>query len=160
MKIRHTGKRLSEDLKLEMTPMIDVVFQLLTFFLMTFKIVAPEGDFFIKMPVAAPSPGVPSDVPIPPIKVRMTADSQGQLAGLYLAEAKLGSFAELQQRVRGIVGDDPGPGVLESTEVELDCDYDLRYEYVMQAITAVSGYIEGNRVVKLVEKVKFAPPHR
>ena len=31
---------------LEMTPMIDIVFQLLVFFIMTFKIVSQEGDFY------------------------------------------------------------------------------------------------------------------
>lgn len=43
-----------------MTPMIDIVFQLLVFFIMTFKIVSQEGDFHIKMPVANLAPR-PSD---------------------------------------------------------------------------------------------------
>ncbi len=73
MKFRGSGKHTGGKVELMMTPMIDVVFQLLTFFIMTFKITAPEGDFFIKMPQAAPSAGVPSDVQLPPIKVRMTA---------------------------------------------------------------------------------------
>jgi hypothetical protein len=34
-----------------MTPMIDVVFQLMSFFMCTLKIVAPEGDFDIRMPL-------------------------------------------------------------------------------------------------------------
>ena len=47
----------------------------------------------------------------------------------------------------------------ETAEVELDCDYDLRYEHVISAITAVSGFVDdGGNVVKLVEKIKFAPP--
>ena len=40
--------------KLEMTPMIDIVFNLLAFFIITFRIPAVEGDFNIKMPVNAP----------------------------------------------------------------------------------------------------------
>jgi biopolymer transport protein ExbD len=35
-----------------MTAMIDVVFQLLTFFVMSFKVAAMEGDFNIKMPAS------------------------------------------------------------------------------------------------------------
>ena len=46
-----------QKVELQMTPMIDIVFQLLIFFIITFKIVAPEGDFNIKMPLAAPSAG-------------------------------------------------------------------------------------------------------
>ena len=32
-----------------MTPMIDVVFQLMIFFMLTFNIIAPEGDFDVRM---------------------------------------------------------------------------------------------------------------
>ena len=34
--------------------MIDIVFQLLIFFMLNLKIVAPEGNFNINMPIAAP----------------------------------------------------------------------------------------------------------
>ena len=46
MKIRNTEHR--EHIVLQMTPMIDIVFQLLVFFVFTFKIVLPEGDFNIR----------------------------------------------------------------------------------------------------------------
>ncbi|ASV76009.1 hypothetical protein THTE_3407 [Thermogutta terrifontis] len=161
MKFRGSGKHTGGKIELMMTPMIDVVFQLLTFFIMTFKITAPEGDFFIKMPQAAPSAGVPSDLQLPPIKVRMTAGAGGELAGLFLAERRLSSFAELRDQVRALVGDASGPGGAGDAEVELDCDYDLRYEYVIRAITAVSGYIgPDGQIVRMVEKIKFAPPHK
>ena len=45
MHARNTGRRHVGKARLLMTPMIDVVFLLLIFFIMTFKIVAPEGDF-------------------------------------------------------------------------------------------------------------------
>ena len=41
-----------DEIKLNMTAMIDIVFQLLVFFIMTFKVVAMEGDFNIRMPLA------------------------------------------------------------------------------------------------------------
>lgn len=152
--------RESAEIELQMTPMIDIVFQLLVFFVMTFKIAAPEGDFNIRMPVVAPSEGVPEPDALPPITIRLTALSDGRLAGIQFGNRQLQSFLELRQRMIEMLGPDPGPSVLESTEVELDCDYHLRYEYVIEAITAVSGYVDEKtgRVVKLVEKVKFAPP--
>ena len=66
----------------------------------------------------------------------------------------------LRNEIIAIIGDDRGPGSIQETaEVELDCDYGLNYEHVIEAITAVSGYIDDNdNVVKLVEKIKFAPP--
>ena len=53
----HVGPE--EKIELQMTPMIDIVFQLLVFFIMTFKIVAQEGDFNVKMPLASANAGVP-----------------------------------------------------------------------------------------------------
>ena len=52
MKIRNTGRG-EQETNLQMTAMIDIVFLLLVFFVMTFKIIAPEGDFNIKMPAQA-----------------------------------------------------------------------------------------------------------
>lgn len=164
MRVRNVQRRAGEEIELQMTPMIDIVFQLLIFFIMTFKIIAPEGDFNIKMPIAAPSEGPPPIDQLPPIKVHLTARSNGALAQVRFGNRPLGTgreaFVALRQAVRDMVGDEPGPSVLESTEVEFDCDYHLRYEYVIEAITAVSGYVDEDRVVKIIEKIKFSPPHR
>jgi len=160
MKVRNAGKH-DDKVEIMMTPMIDIVFQLLIFFIMTFKIIAPEGDFNIKMPLAAPSEGLPDDNQLPPMKVRLRATDSGRLASIQLGQRTLPDFKSLQMQVRDIVGDDRGPGsVAASTEVELDCDYKLRFESVIDAITAVSGYVagDGQNIVKLIEKIKFSAP--
>jgi biopolymer transport protein ExbD len=144
-----------------MTPMIDIVFQLLVFFIMTFKIVSQEGDFNIKMPLAAPSTGLPDDEQLPPMKVRLRAGANGNLAQISLNDNTFGvNFESLHNYIIGIIGDERGPGSVQDTaEIELDCDYNLRYENVVKAITAVSGYVDDDgNIVKLVEKIKFAPP--
>ncbi len=158
MKIRHT-RRDEDTYGLQMTPMIDIVFNLLVFFVMTFKIAAPEGDFNVKMPAQA-AQGVPDPASMPPIKIRITAAKDGGLAGVSFADVPVKSLQDLRIKVREIVGDAPGPGTLENTEIEFDCDYNLRYQYVIQAMTAVSGYIHDGQVVKLVEKIKFTPPRK
>ena len=62
--------------KVDMTPMIDVVFLLLSFFIMTFKIIAPEGDFNIRMPPK----GTQSDsLPSEPIRIKLYATPGGGL---------------------------------------------------------------------------------
>ena len=162
MKVRHNKGGGDEKIELQMTPMIDIVFQLLVFFIMTFKIVSQEGDFNIKMPLAAPAAGAPDELQIPPIKVRLRAGGGGLLAGMSLNERGVGTMEALRLEIIGLIGDERGPGTIQETaEVELDCDYGLRYEHVIQAITAVSGYIdETGNVVKLVEKIKFAPPRQ
>ncbi len=145
--------------ELNMTSMIDIVFQLLTFFIFTLKIVSAEGDFSIKMPLGV-AQGAADPNLLPPIKVRMLANPDGRLAGLQLNERSVSSLDALRLEIIGILGDQRGPGsIQESAEVELDCDYLLNYEHVIDAITAVSGYVDDNgNLVKLVEKIKFSPP--
>ena len=75
------------------------------------------------------------------------------------------SYQTASDTVLDMMGDEPDPSMVETTEVEFDCDYHLRYENVIEAITAVSGYVvqEGpdrGQVVKVIEKIKFAPPRR
>lgn len=161
MKIRHPGGGLSDKVDQQMTPMIDIVFQLLTFFIMSFKIVAVEGDFNIKMPApASQGAAIDPDNPYPPITIRLEAGAGGGLAGIYMGDRPLSNFAELRSEVIGIVGTESGPdSAAAMTEVELDADYNLKYQHIIEAITAVSGYVKSDRTVgKLIEKIKFAPP--
>jgi len=146
--------------ELNMTSMIDIVFLLLIFFVMTFKIVEMEGDFSIRMPLASENTGQvdPTDLPL---KLRLRADNDGTLTGMSLNEINLGTdFDQLRANVVGLVGTSaPLPGE-DGPEIEIDTDYHLRYGFVIQAITAVSGYKDGDQVVKLIEKIKFAKPRR
>jgi len=160
MKIRHQGGS-TEKVEMQMTPMIDIVFQLLTFFLMSFKIATVEGDFNIKMPVAAPSAGAVDDT-LPPIKVKLSAGGGGTLAGITMNGRPLDGFDRLHSEIISVVGGGTGPSsAADKVEVELDCDYNLSYQFVVQAITAVSGRMdEHGNVVKLVQKIKFAPPKK
>jgi biopolymer transport protein ExbD len=156
MQVRNTDRRRVRKVELLMTPMIDVVFLLLVFFLLTFKIVAPEGDFQVRMPRFAPEPVDSPD--LPPVPVRLTADGHGDLASIRFGNRSLGTdFRALRTQVRKMISDDPGPGSGDGPEVRLDCDYQLKYEYVMDAITAVSGYIEQRRVTTMVHRVQLAP---
>lgn len=142
----------------DMTPMIDVVFQLLTFFMLTLKSVIPEGDFDIRMPLGAAAAAAPNDQLVPPIRVKMTAGADGRLAAMTMNGSPVRDFEDLRSKVVGIVGTDTGPNSLaENTEVELDCDYGLSYDNVVQAITAVSGMARDGQIVELIKKIKFTP---
>ncbi len=149
----------TEKVELQMTAMIDVVFQLLIFFILTFKITTPEGDFNIKMPLGKSSPQLAEEIPLPPLIVRLEAGSDGRLASISLDNRKLKGFDELHNVVLSRVGD-AGPSAAAEIEVELDCDFELRYEFVVEAITAVSGKVEGNNILPLVQKIKFANPRK
>ena len=158
MKIRNNRNIDEEQIELQMTPMIDIVFQLLVFFIMSFKIVAQEGDFNVKMPLPGNTPQTPEVMPLA-MKLRLTADADGNLAGIALNDTPFTSFTELHMHIRGLIGDESGPGSIRDTaEIEMDCDYQLAYAHVIDAVTAVSGYVQDDTMIELIEKIKFAPP--
>lgn len=162
MKIGKSGGEL-EKLEMNMTPMIDVCFQLIIFFMLSLRLYSPEGDFSIKMPLAAPQEGLPDETQLPPVNIRLRADHNGNLAGIQMGQRTLTTFEELRRQVRGIAGLDRGPAATPtSAEVELDCDYNLKFEYVVDALTAISGYLADDKqtIVRMIEKIRFAPPRR
>ena len=160
MKIRHTTGGMADKIEINMTPMIDIVFQLLAFFIMSLKIATIEGDFNIKMPLEAPQAGPPSDLQVPPMKVRLQATANGELRSIHVNERQMTDWNALHRFLIGHVGDDRGPDSIAATqEVELDCDYRLKYRNVVDAITNISGYKDSRgKTVKLIEKIKFSPP--
>ncbi|MCA9130943.1 MAG: biopolymer transporter ExbD [Planctomycetales bacterium] len=157
MKFRHRSKQ-EDKTELSMTSMIDIVFLLLVFFVMTFKISALEGDFNVKMPLQEGSG--PSDSTQLPLKLVMHSDGKGNLTEIVLNDNL--SFGTDWERLRGhivsLVGDDAGPAGDEGPEVEIDFDDDLFYVHVIAAITSVTGYRSGNDIVHLIDRIKLAKP--
>jgi biopolymer transport protein ExbD len=156
MRIRHSDRSEGGKDKLQMTAMIDIVFLLLIFFVMTFKVLAPEGDFNIKMPQKPGREALPPG-DFPPLVVQLRAAQSGRLAAIRLGDRSLSSFGELRREIRRLVGDDAGPGSAAGAEVELKCDADLHFEHVIDAVTAVSGYVadDGRSIVKLIDNIKL-----
>src|SRR5438067_13926229 len=127
MAVQFKKRGLPDKIPIDMTPMIDIVFQLLTFFCMTLRVAAAEGDFSIKMPLAAPRAGLPDPNQLPPIKVRMRSDAAGNLVELSLndrAFAGVDRFKQLHNHIASIVGEG---SLASSAEVDLDCDVNLTY---------------------------------
>ncbi len=142
-----------------MTSMIDVVFLLLTFFVMTLKIIEPEGDFGIRMPLlpaqASITPRI--DEKTEPIRIRLISDAQGNLANIKIGDVLLGPETQaLRARVIEMVGLSTTENRPHDLEAELDCDAQLHYQYTIDAITAISGYRSEGRIIPLIEKVRFA----
>jgi biopolymer transport protein ExbD len=150
---------LADRIAIDMTPMIDVVFQLITFFMLTLKTVITEGDFDIRMPLGASAAVAPDD-PLPPVRVRMTAGPDGQRTSLTMNGQPVADFDDLRRRIVDLVGAGPG-STADKTEVELDCDPTLTYDNVIGAVTAVSGMVQPDgTLVDLIKKIKFAPPRK
>ena len=113
-----------------MTPMIDVVFLLLIFFVVTFKIIVPEGDFNVQM---SPKEQVQAiDTNTDSVQIRLIAHANGSLSTMQLNGEDIEDFDLLRQCVSAMSLAKP------DLEIELWSDEHLRYEYVIRVLTAVS----------------------
>ena len=153
-------KRANEKAELQLTSMIDVIFLLLIFFVMTFKISALEGDFSVKMPIEGTG-GNPDTTNIP-IKLRLRANAEGELADIIVNDSQSfgNSWTDLRGFILKLTGGNSPPTPEEGPEVEIDLDYNLHYKNVIRAITAVTGQRKGDEIQRLVERIKFAPPRK
>jgi biopolymer transport protein ExbD len=147
-----------------MAPMIDIVFQLLIFFMLNLKIIAPEGNFNVNMPIGPPTPARPDEPQIPDIKVRLQADAAGNLAQLSLNEIRLGNddraFEKLGSMLLEKLGRS-GPAQSKDVEIEIDADYNLNYQHTVRAISRCTGRLDSKgNVIRYVEKIKFAAPRK
>ena len=85
---KHPGTN-SIDPDLPITPMLDMSFQLLAFFIMTFQPSPVEGQIPLQLPAQGGSvtPGVALDEEMPSlVTVRVTASADGAIAGITLVE--------------------------------------------------------------------------
>ena len=109
MKIRNRAGEVKQEVN--MTAMIDIVFLLLIFFMVTLKIVVQEGDFSVRMPLASNSSGAVDDTELP-LKLRLLADQNGRLVSMAMNDSQLGTdFDALRDTVIKLVsGSKPGDG--------------------------------------------------
>jgi biopolymer transport protein ExbD len=149
-----------EEIKLNMTAMIDIVFQLLVFFIMTFKIVVMEGDFNIKMPLASDQAENIDEVLPDLIMIKLRAGENGNIANIIVDDdrtlAEKTMYVDLTKLVEKRLAGEGDPEAGAETEVEFDIDYGLKYSFTVKAIEAVSGRVQPDGTIKkLIEKVKF-----
>lgn len=143
--------------QLQMSSLIDVVFLLLIFFVMTFHITAREGDF----DVSAARPGAANFTPSPPrdvvFHVRLLADEKGGLDWIQFDGRRLADVTALHALVKQIVEEHvAGGGRIDDLAVELRCAVNLEYGHTIDAITAIRGEAAGDdRVRNLIRDIRF-----
>lgn len=161
----HKTRSTTGDAKVEiqMTPMLDMIFQLLIFFILTFKPVVDEGQFGVNMsalpggsaarPTMVPGMGDDSDTAekdislIPPLRIRLVAGPDGNLAagGIAMGDRALPSMEQLLFELRATVR-----GSADEFEVVIEADSKLHYQYVVQTVNAISH--------AGVKKINFGTP--
>ena len=127
------ARRQQEDPKAEMTPMIDVVFQLMIFFIVTIK----QEDIFSKLNASAPSPNPNQSQTVEeketPIEIQIGQDMRGVLFNRSYV-----TFAALDQYVK------EQATLSTETAVHLKCTLDSPHGNLVRVLDICHKYKMNN----------------
>ena len=143
MRYKKRKRRNQGDVELNLAAMLDMAFQLLTFFILTFKPAPVEGQVLLRMPPPQPITNVNagqkagSDAsntnPVQGLNtlvITAIANPDGGLRQMAVGDATMGSVPALERKLSTVLGD-PGSGF---DQVIVQVDSRLRYDELMQII--------------------------
>jgi biopolymer transport protein ExbD len=136
-------KRHQDDVELNLTAMLDMAFQLLAFFILTFKPSPVEGQVLLRMPPPQPITNVNSGQAagnnpqntnplqgLNTLVISAFANGDGSLKQLAVGEAVMTSLPALDRKLAAVLSD-PGSGF---DQVIIQVDSRLYYDALMQVI--------------------------
>ena len=137
-------KRKQEDIELNVTAMLDMAFQLLTFFILTFKPAPVEGQVLLRMPPPQPVTNVKSGqtagsdasntnplTSLNTLIITAIANNNGDIRQLAVGETTMSnSLGALGQKVGQLLGDEGSA----FDQVIIQVDSRLTYEALMKVI--------------------------
>ena len=141
--MRRKRRRSQSEVELNLAAMLDMAFQLLTFFILTFKPAPIEGQVLLRMPPPQPVTNVnageragadPNNLNplqgLSTLVISALADTDGGLKQMAVGEAPIGGLTALERKLEDIFRD-PGSGF---DQVILQVDSRLHYGPLMQII--------------------------
>jgi biopolymer transport protein ExbD len=151
---RHSG----EEVELNLAAMLDMAFQLLTFFILTFKPAPVEGQVNLRLPppvgISKEGKTAGSDFDSKDIPKGMTtlvigafADKDGGIGSLAVGQTPVGNLPALDNKLQTIFSDATTP----FDQVIIQFSGDLRYEELMKVIEVCTKQKlpDGSRLSKL-----------
>jgi biopolymer transport protein ExbD len=140
---RRKKKRTQGEVELNLAAMLDMAFQLLTFFILTFKPAPVEGQVMLRMPPPQPITNINANQkagsdpkntnPIQGLTtliISALATDDGSLQQLAIGETGLGGLSAFEVQL-GTILSDPGSGF---DQVIIQVDSRLKYEELMRVI--------------------------
>jgi biopolymer transport protein ExbD len=141
-------RRKHEEVEIQITPMLDMAFQLLTFFILTYQPAPTEGQFSMNLLPAAPAidmdapqePGeakAAADVPaaLRTLRTSIHANADGTIARIVLGENEFTQLEDLKRRLLEIRADK----TLPFDQALVEADSDLSYAELMRVIDVFAG---------------------
>jgi biopolymer transport protein ExbD len=136
-------KRSHGDVELNLAAMLDMAFQLLTFFILTFKPAPVEGQINLRLPppMAIKAANADKDVGadtstnelpkgVNTLTISIFADDRGDLAALGVGEAGVPTLGALEAKLKIIFSDPSNP----FDQVILQVGKNLHYEDLMRVV--------------------------
>jgi biopolymer transport protein ExbD len=147
MSRRRHRRKSSSAVKLNVTAMLDMAFQLLAFFIFTFRPMPVEGHLSLNMPPPVPLTNVASETtvgkegggiaPLHALHLFVTATETGDVAQVRLESAILssgrltpGTLAGIDRRLQPLFA--RGNAIYDRIQIEVDRD--LRYEELLKLV--------------------------
>ena len=141
-------KPTAAEVEIQVTPMLDMAFQLLTFFIMTFNPAPSEGQFSMNLLPASPQakPGeaisdanAPADPNVPATLRTMTttiqATGDGSIGKVSIGDVEVDGLEQLKAQLQTILGDKSLP----FEQALIQADPDLKYEELVKVIDIFSS---------------------
>ena len=142
-------KKKHDEVELQVTPMLDMAFQLLTFFILTYRAAPMEGQFSMNLLPAAPaikmdakeppnSDAKNADVPqqLRTMTTQLRANPDGTLGQVNLEEIEVQGMDQLRAKLKDIL--DPAKE-LPFEQALIQADPNLKYEELMKVIDVFSS---------------------
>lgn len=163
MRRRYRFRRIgaSDQIELNMAAMLDMAFQLLAFFILTFKPAPMESIIAMRVPALAPtrSTGQTTTEPSPiaaeigeQLRIVLKAGQNGRLAAVELENARLEAAADhgeflrrLQQQLQNLVHQ------FGYRSIAIKVAPQLEYQYMVEVMDTCSNLVmpDGNRVTAI-----------
>jgi biopolymer transport protein ExbD len=160
MRRRRKKRRPQGSVELNLAAMLDLAFQLLTFFILTFKPAPVEGQILLRMPPAeAVSPLQTASQPgddaantdplqgLNSLVISVIPNESGGIGSMAIGESPLGTLTGLDDRLRTVLSDPISP----FDQVVIQVGSGLRYDALMGVIDVCTRQRlpDGQRLTKL-----------
>jgi biopolymer transport protein ExbD len=159
MSRRKHRRRSQGDVELNLAAMLDMAFQLLTFFILTFKPAPVEGQISLKLPPPVPvtnasTQAAGADISnvdpttgLNSLVISVFPAANGSIGSLALGEGNVANLGQLETRLRAVLGDPSSP----FDQVIIQVGSALRYEELMNVIDVCTRQTlpDGHKLSKL-----------
>lgn len=156
MKHRRRGQG---DVELNLAAMLDMAFQLLTFFILTFKPAPVEGQVNLRLPPPQPVTAIKGQAAgsdtsntnpvagVNTLTITVFATPGGAISSLAIGESGIANLPQLETRLKAVLSDPGSP----FDQVIIQVGSALRYEELMQVIDMCTKQTlpNGDKLTKL-----------